>query len=239
MNSWIAALMGCVLGVAVTLLPMMLMDTSTADIQTLTDDLEREEINSEKAAEVLLATQRERDGYKSELGALEGRPTDRKVGRRERHLETRLVTAREEAKRLQEKLDALVNSPSNSTNGALKRIESTVSSAANWSKLDDEEGRRIYGHTTGLRVNFWEVDNGPAMMRFAWDTSDKQEADMAALMWVLIQGIGGNTSVAYDENERRIETWLGDPKEILLLKGGVIHAKVTGTDAVLDLYCPQ
>lgn len=117
-------------------------------------------------------------------------------------------------------------------------FEENFRRSANWVSLpSNDDSVRVYGHAAGVRIKFWELEDGTGRAWFRYRPKDEKENDMAAV-WLVLCSIGGETN--WVENGDRISAWLEESEEILLLRGGFLRAAVTNEGvAEIDVYCPR
>ncbi len=249
LNITISVLIGCATGFALAMAVQFVTDKSGQRADESAVILAENHMLSKESEELrhdLAVLEKETKGLRFELekiiaGNIEGSTSTR----REDLLESRLQLAREKNKKLKDLNDSIRKSQSDPLSSgslaAFKKLEDTISSAPNWSQLNrnEPEKKRLYGHTTGLRAEFWEMNDGTGRMRLTWHPLDKVQNDMASSVWLLIPALGGPDNAVHEANTKKMLDWFDSPTDILLLEGAVIYEKVEGHERQMNLYCPS
>lgn len=109
----------------------------------------------------------------------------------------------------------------------IAKLKHQVATAPWW----EHDGDNRIRHATGVVVSFGE-DEGGVYARLMYDPrSVKQSELFSSAISFLIPGIGGNGEDLFDENNRRLRSWLEEPSETLRLIGGTVKA-----DSLEDRY---
>jgi len=121
----------------------------------------------------------------------------------------------------------------------LVKVEQLFFDDPNWMRLKtSDDGSRIYGHPSGIRVTFSEED-GIGTMACLYDFNDEHQKELVTLYWLMVGTLGGD-----DENDSintdRILEWSETPRELLVLRGAVVHSAILdGNKAQLKVYVTE